>query len=291
MLSKENILMFLLEQDKLWQSETKHEAMRLLKSLYENSPEHRERLVDYVLIGPPLSRGKDSEDDKRYTEHKVFTVLEYLKKQGLELTKRGEKYLEEINEKYPKWKLGRDADIENPIYVGSHKNQFTIEEIHSKAPKEVALMLRDYKGTWERERGDFCNTVGAVCRQYPEWGLELFKHLNDILTELPEDTINHIVWGLRSTDEKEKVAWDLKHIYHLTNIFQEMVTKRPAAGFCMSLPGLLQNWQRTHKAGLDFLGNLLNRLANIFKSFDYEREKKMIRLNGFKGQQITLMVI
>ncbi|MBW2004818.1 MAG: hypothetical protein JRI72_09430 [Deltaproteobacteria bacterium] len=274
MLSKENILSFFLAQDKLWQSETKHEAMRLLKSLYESSPEHRERLVDYVLIGPPLSRGKDSEDDKRYTEHKVFTMLEYLKDQGLELTGRGKEYLESIKLKYPEWKLGRDADIENSIYVGWHKNQFTIEEIYSKLPKEVALMLKDYKGTWERDRSEFCDTVGATCHMYPKWGLELFRHLSNILTELPEDTINHIVWGLRSTDEKEKVAWDLKQIHHLTNIFQEMVAKRPAAGFWTSLPGLLQNWQKTYKVGLDFFGNLLNRLASIFKSFDYEREKK-----------------
>ena len=274
MLSKENILSFLLEQDKLWQSETKHEAMRLLKSLYESSPEHREKLINYILIGPPLSRGKDSEDDKRYTEHKVFTMLEYLKEQGLELTQRGEKYLKEINEKYPKWKLGRDADIENPGYGGWHKNPFTIEDIHSKAPKEVALMLRDYEETWERERGDFCNTVGAVCRQYPEWCLELFDHLNDILTELPEDTINHIIWGLRTTNEKEKVAWNLEQVNRLVNIFQKMVEKRPVAKFWTSLPGLLQNWQKTYKAGLDFFSNLLNRLATIFKSFDYEREKK-----------------
>ena len=66
MLSKDNILNFLLEHDKLWQRETKHEAMRLFKSLYEHSPEYRERLIDYVLTGPPLSRGKVSEDDIKY---------------------------------------------------------------------------------------------------------------------------------------------------------------------------------------------------------------------------------
>lgn len=274
MLSKENILSFLLEQDKLWQSETKHEAMRLLKSLYEYSPEHRGKLIDYVLIGPPLSRGKNSEDDKRYTEHRVFTMLEYLKKQGLELTQRGKKYFEEINKKHPKWKTGSDADIEIPFYVGPHKNPFTIEDIHSKAPKEVALMLKDYKGTRERRRGDFCNTVGAVCRQYPEWCLELFDHLNDVLTELPEDTINHIIWGLRSTNEREKVAWGLKQVHRLVNIFQKMIEKRPVAKFWTSLPGLLQNWQKTYKVEIDFWGNLLDRLASIFKSFDYEREKK-----------------
>ena len=274
MLSKENILTFLLTQDKLWQSETQHEAMRLLKTLYETSPEHRERLVDYVLIGPPLSRGKDSEDDKRYTEHKIFIILKYLQDQGLKLSYGGKKYLEKIKVKHPKWTLDRDADIGKPIYPGWHKNQFTFEEIYSKLPKEVALMLRDYKGTWERDRRDFCETVGATCHMYPKWGLELFYHLNNILTELPEDTINHIVWGLRSTDEKEKVTWDLKQIHHLTNIFQEMVAKRPAAGFWTSLPGLLQNWQKTYKAGLDFFGNLLNILASIFKSFDYERENK-----------------
>ena len=130
MLSKENILTFLLTQDKLWQSETQHEAMRLLKTLYETSPEHRERLVDYVLIGPPLSRGKDSEDDKRYTEHKIFIILKYLQDQGLKLSYGGKKYLEKIKVKHPKWTLDRDADIENPIYPGWHKNQFTFEEIY-----------------------------------------------------------------------------------------------------------------------------------------------------------------
>ena len=274
MLSKENILSFLLEQDKLWQSETKHEAMRLLKSLYESSPEHWDKLIDYILIGPPLSKGKDSEDDKRYTEHKVFTMLEYLQDSELELTSRGKKYIEKIKLKYPKWKSGLDADIENPVHVEWHKNPFTIEDIHSKAPKEAALMLRDYEGTWKRERSDFCNTVGAVCRQYSKWGLELFDHLNDILTELPEDTINHIIWGLQITDEKEKVAWSLKQAHRMVNIFQKMVEKRPDGKFWTSLSDLLQNWQKTYKVGFDFFSNLLNKLAIMFKSFDYERERK-----------------
>lgn len=261
-------------KDKLWQSATQHEAMRLLKTLYETSSEHREKLVDYVLIGPPLSRGKDSEGDKRYTTRKVFNMLEYLKSQGLELTSRGKKYLESIKLTYPEWKSGRDADIDNPVYGVWHKNPFTIEGIHPKTPKEVALMLRDYEGTWERERGDFCNTVGAVCRQYPEWGLELFEYLNDILTELPEDTINHVVWGLRSTDEKGKSAWGLEQVTRLVNIFQKMVEKSPVAESWTSLPGLFQNWQKTYKAELDFFGSLLGSLANVFKSFDYEIKRE-----------------
>ena len=274
MLSKENILNLLLVQDKLWQSETKHEAMRLLKSLYENSPEHRERLVDYVLIGPPLSRGKDSEDDKRYTEHSIFIILRYLQDQDLELTYRGEKYLEKINVKHPKWNLDRDTDIENPVYAGWHENQFTSDEIHSKLPKEIALKLRDYQGTRERNRSDFCETVGTTCHMHPKWGLELFRHLNDILTEFSEETINHIIWGFRSTDEKEKITWNLKQIHHLTNIFQKMVEKRPVAKFWTSLPSLLQSWQQTYKAELDFLYSLRDKLANIFKPFDYEREEQ-----------------
>jgi hypothetical protein len=274
MLSKDNILNFLLEQDKLWQSETKHEAMLLYKSLYKNSPEHRERVVDYVLIGPPLSRGKVSEDDIKYTEHQVFLKLKYLEEQNLELTLSGKKYLEKIKVKYPKWKMGHDADIEAPIHVRRHENLFTIEQIYLKSPNEVALMLRDYKGTWERERSDFCNAVGITCRQYPEWALELFHHLSNIVTELPEDTINPIIWEIRSNDEKEKVTWSLEQIHCLKNILQDMVEKRPVAELWKSVPGLLQSWQKTYKVDLDFLDTFINRLANIFKSFDYEREEK-----------------
>lgn len=274
MLSKDSILNFLLKQDKLWQSETKHEAMRLFKSLYEHSPEYRERLVDYVLTGPPLSRGKVAEDDIKYTEHQIFIKLKYLEQQALELTLSGKKYLENIKVKYPKWNLGRDADIEAPIYVGRHENPFTIEEISLKSPNEVALMLRDYRGTWERERRDFCDAVGVTCRQNPEWTLELFRHLIDIVAQFPDDTVNPIIWRIRSNDEKEKVTWSLEQTRRLKNILQDMVEKRPVAELWTSLPGLLKNWQKTYKADLDSWDVFAKRLANIFKSFDYEREEK-----------------
>ena len=76
MLSKEEILNLLLGQNNLWEEETRHEAMRLYRSLYEKSPELREVLINYVLKGPPTENVK--EDLKDRLEYDVFEILKYL---------------------------------------------------------------------------------------------------------------------------------------------------------------------------------------------------------------------
>ena len=206
MLSKEEILNLLLGQNNLWEEETRHEAMRLYRSLYEKSPELREILINYVLKVPP---GENMENQsKERIENDVFELLVYLEEHGLELTDSGKGRLEEIKKKHPKWKLRSDADISAPFYTEWHKNPFTIEEIYSKKLSEVSKMLKDYKGSWERSRTDFCITVGMTCHQYPDWALELFGCLKNIVKELPADTINPIISALQISNEGDKAAWE-----------------------------------------------------------------------------------
>ena len=152
MLNKDNILSFLLGQDNLWEEETRHEAILLYRSLYEKSPELRDVLINYVLKGPPA---EDIEEDLRdRLEYDVFQILEYLQENGLELTGSAKRRLDEIKIKYPDWKLRRDSDISAPFYTEWHKNPFTVEEIYAMEPSELAKMLKDYEGSWERSRRD-----------------------------------------------------------------------------------------------------------------------------------------
>jgi hypothetical protein len=280
MLSKDNILSFLLGQDNLWDEETKHEAMLLFRSLYEKSPELREVLINYVLKGPPTEDVK--EDSKDRLEYDVFQILEYLQKSGLELTGSGEKRLEEMKIKYPKWKLRRDADISAPFYTEWRKNPFTVEDIYATKPSELAKMLKDYEGSLERSRRDLCITVGITCRQYPDWTLELFSCLRNIIKELPSDTINPIVSGLQLSDESDKGAWDKERGQNLLKILELMISERPEAEFWTSLPSILKNWLKILKIDTDFWGRSAKKLREIFTFFDYQRKKEKIPVEWFQ---------
>ncbi len=280
MLSKDNILSFLLGQHNLWENETRHEAMLLFRSLYEKSPELREVLINYVLKGPSTENVKEDLRDR--LEHDVFQILEYLQESGLELTASGKKRLEEIKIKYPKLKLRPDADISAPFYTEWHKNPFTVEEIYAKKPSELAKMLKDYEGSLERSRRDLCITVGMTCHQYPEWTLELFSCLRNIIKELPSDTINPIISGLQLSDEGDKAAWDKERGQNLLNILEIMISERPEAEFWTGLPSLLKNWLKIIKIDVDFWGKLAKKLVEVFTFFDYQREKEKIPVEWFQ---------
>ena len=280
MLSKDNILTLLLEQDTLWDEETRHEAMLLLRSLYEKSPELREVLIKYVLKGPSTQNVK--EDVKDRLEYDVFQILEYLQESGLELIGSGKKRLEEIKIKYAKWKLRRDADILAPFYTEWHKNPFTVEEIYAKKPSELAKMLKDYEGSLERSRRDLCITVGMTCHQYPDWTLELFSCLRNIILELPSDTINPIISGLQLSDEGDKAAWDKERGQNLLNILEMMISERPVADFWTGLPSILKNWLKILKIDTNSWRNLAKTLVGIFAFFDYQREKEKIPVEWFQ---------
>lgn len=284
MLSKKEIFDLLFEKKNLWKSETRHEAMLLCKSLYSNAPELREEIMRRILLGPSPEKAdaaespEDSERDEELENHKIFTQLKYLEDSGFELTEIGKKRLEEIKNKYPDWRLREDPDIASPSYAGWHRNKFSIEEIYAMAPREVAEMLRDYRGTWERERRDLSEAVGETCRQYPERGLEIFGYLKTIAKELPEDTINPIIWGIQRTNENGRKEWDKKQAHQLLIILEEMIAIRHEAQFWTSLPSLVENWYKIFAVGPDFWGTLAKKMATIFTSFDYEREEKEPRI-------------
>jgi len=280
MLNKDNILSFLLEHDNLWEEETRHEAMLLYRSLYERSPELREVLINYVLKGPPTENVKENLNDR--LEHDVFEILEYLQESGLELTNSGKERLEEIKIKHPKWKLRPNADVSAPFYTEWHKNPFTAEEIYAKKPSELAKMLKDYEGSFERSRRDLCITVGRTCRRYPDWALEIFNSLRSIIKELPSDTINPIISGLQLSDEGDKAAWEKDQAQKLLSIIEIMVSERPEAGFWTGLPSIIKNWLKILKIDTDFLTKLAKKLVGIFTFFDFQREKKKIPVEWFQ---------
>lgn len=280
MLSKNKILSLLLEHDNLWENETRHEAMLLYKSLYEKYPESREVLIDHVLKGPPAENVE--EDLKERLKYDVFELLEYLQESGLELTNSGTRQLEEMKNNYPKWKLSRDADISAPFHIGRHENPFTVEEIHSKKPSEVSEILKSYEGSWERSRSDLCRTVGMTCHQYPDWALELFSCLKNIIKELPTDTINPIISGLQLSEEGDKAVWDKERGQNLLNIIEMMISERPDAEFWTGLPSILKNWLKILKIDTNSWRKLAKKLVGIFAFFDYQREKEKIPVEWFQ---------
>lgn len=280
MLSKDKILSLLLEKNDLWESETKHEAILLFKTLYEKSPELREVIINHVLKGPPRENVK--EDLKGSREYDIFELLEYLREAGLELTESGKSQLEQIKRTYPNWKLSPNADISSPMHVGWHENPFTVEEIYSKKPREVAEMLRNYKDSWERSRWDLGRTVGATCRQHADWAIELFGCLRDILNDLPADRINPIILGLQLSDSGDEADWDNERTHNLLNVLEIMVSERPEAEFWTGLPSFLKNWAKVLKINANLWLNLGKKLTEIFACFDYRREEEKLPIEWFQ---------
>lgn len=278
MLSKEEILNLLLEGDNLWENETRHEAMLLYRSLYAKFPELREMIINHILERPPTGEDKRA---KEAHEYDVFELLEYLQAGGLELTNSGIKRLEQIKESYPKWKLSPDADIVGAFHVGWHRSSFTVEGIYSKKPNEVAEMLRDYKGSWEESRWDFCRTVGMTCLQHPDWALEVFRSLKHIVGELPADTTNSVISSLQLTEGSE-AAWNKKHAESFLCLLESMIRERPEAEFWTGLPSLLKNWHKVIRIEVDLWINLSQILIELFKSFDYERDKEKVPEEWFQ---------
>ncbi len=280
MLSKDNILSLLLERDNLWKEETRHEAMLLLRSLYAKSPELREGIINYILKGPPTENVKEDLEDR--LEYDVFQILEYLQASGLELTDSGKKRLDEIKIKYPKWELRPDADISAPFYTEWHKNPFTVEEIYAIEPSELAKMIKDYEGSLERSRRDLLITVGMTCHQYPDWALERFSFLRNIVKELPPDTIDPIISGFQLSDEGDKAAWDKERGQNLLKSLEMMISERPDPGFWTSLPSILKNWLKILKIDSDSWTKLAKKLVEIFTFFDYQREKEKIPVEWYQ---------
>jgi hypothetical protein len=72
-----------------------------------------------------------------------------------------------------------------------------------------------------------------ACHQYPDWALELFGCLRNIIKELPTDTINSFISGLRLPDEGDKAAWDKDRGHTLLNLLEIMISERPEAEFSL----------------------------------------------------------
>jgi len=271
--SKKEILNLLLETGYLWEDETRHEAMLLYKSLYANVPDIRDTIIDYVLKGPPQINISDERRSQDWKGHEIFELLAYLQENDLPLTDKAEKFLKEIRQNHPDWRLPADADIASPMYTEWHRNPYTIDDIHSKSPSEVAKMLEDHKKTLGSNLRDFSETVGLTCREYPEWCLEFFEYLRKIVNSLPKDMMELLMWGMRLTEEGNKTKWDVDSIKQLMSILDDMLEERPDAEFWKSFPRLIESWQKKFKTGPVLWGKIARRLSNIYTSFDYQGEQ------------------
>ena len=268
MSSKRDALKILTNENILWRYETKHEASLLYKTLYEKAPELRESIVDHVLKGRPRRKDEKQLEYELQVEYKIYDLLNYLKKANLPLTEKGLKRLAAINKKHPDLEYDPEEMDGSGVKVLQHQNEFSIEEIYKKSPKELGDLLKG-----EQANRDLFETIGATCAQYPDWCIATLEYLKEIVTELPQAAMNFILWGLRvDKDENGSVTED--HIKQLLKLLKIMTDKRPEGSFWSSLPTTLEIWVEKYNLNIDHWHDLTEKLMEIFKNFDFEREAK-----------------
>jgi len=232
-------------------------------------------ITNYILNGPPRKQYRDEESYKQDAELSIFRLLSYIESNDLPLTKVAREHLEEIKRRNPDLRLPKDADLAAAeVEVEWGRSEFTIEEILKKQPKEVARLLKEYEGHWERSRRDLCEIVGKACRRNSNWCLQLLGEIKESVTELPDDSLNPIMWGLRSKERGEEETWKIEHVKKLFVLLEKMIDERPEAKFLDGLASLVESWEKDLDLGLDLWGNLTRRLSVIFATFDYERAEE-----------------
>jgi len=273
MFSKREAFRILTEEHILWRYETKHEALLLYKALYERASELREPILEYILKGRPQREDENQQEYKLKMDYKIYDFLKYLESANLPLTENGLKRLAEIKRKHPDLEYDPD-DMRRPkVQVRQHQNEFSVEEIYTKSPKELGDLLKTHEETFERSYRDLCEIIGASCAQHPDWCVERLEYFTEIVTELPQEAMNYILWGLR-VDKNEKKPWTDVHIMDLLRILRVLIDKRPDGNFWHSLPNTLENWYEKYHLNLDYWHDLSEKLIEIFKDFDFERGKE-----------------
>lgn len=106
----------------LWSVEVEREAMRLLVTLAAQLDKLMlEELEEAILAGPPRTMFKDDIEPEHWTmisDREIWLRLAKIEQTGAVLGRAGQKRLDALSARHPKWKLAADQSDEFPFWMG-----------------------------------------------------------------------------------------------------------------------------------------------------------------------------
>ncbi len=266
---KEALACLLGDRKILWRTETRHEAVLLMGSIYKKAPEQRETIVEYVLAGPETDNSKGDIDR---TEALHFEFLSFLESLGVGLPDLGSKRLTEIRDRHAKWRPSKYPGMSHWTETGWVGKRVSGADILSLPPSEAIGRLRDSQDTWDSTRRDIAEAVGVALAGNWAWGSEALRFLGKELHKFSAEQVNPIWWGTRTAITENSKALSIDEIRELIRAVEELIGIRRDPAIWASVPSFLQ--QLVEKTGLEVeeWNKLAIDLSRLFLNYDYERE-------------------
>ena len=217
----ENWIESLLRNDAqdLWNIHLKREVLRLLVKRGSILKESQKRLLQKALLkGPSNFKGS-----KEALDHIKWTYLSKLQSSGVQLSKKGESFLNKIRKNYPSWILAPDESNEFAIWYPS------VTAIDTKTPISAMPNTKDEIHQWLLSQflvGNYAEEFDREVRAINQWREICAKHLIKAAK---------VAWETfpRLNSERARTAWtnlfdvasDKKCIKHSWKIFSGKVAE------------------------------------------------------------------
>ena len=144
----------------LWQRETQHEAMLLMRALYTNDVEAREKIVTAVLEGPPqeLLSGEVEHE----AERELFEMLSFLESsEHVVLPAEAQKILSTLRGTHPEWRPRPYPGLSIWIEPGSVRKEVGVDEINSIKPADLPEKIVGFQETGKHLAVNFARQLGS----------------------------------------------------------------------------------------------------------------------------------
>jgi hypothetical protein len=258
------------KESALWRSETRHEAMLLMRALYKTDVGSRQKIIAAILLGPPTPSSQEEKNHE--VEAHVFEVLAFLESEGLPLTAEAQEKLAAIRDQHPKWTSRKYPGMSVWFESGWVDKTITVDDVKLLAPGDVPNKIINFEEEWNRSRRDLCEAIGVEIAHNPQWGLRVLVELKLNVQNLPEDSINPILWGIRATITDNTNKLDNESLVIFLETTGSMIKERPIPSMWSSLPSVLRDLVGKLKVPIGSLSPLGFFLASVFQTFDYERD-------------------
>ena len=276
MIDRAHVLETLFGQRKrLWQRETRHEAMLLMKAVYANDAGARDKIVTAILEGPPqeLLTGEVEHE----AERESFEMLSFLESsEHITLPPEAREKLLTLREQHPEWRPGPYPGLSIWIDSSMGRKNVGVGDVKSIKPTDVPERIVDFQDSWEISRREFCEAIGVAISREPNWGVQVLDTVAVKIAALPPDATNPILWGIRATLTDNSTKLGKEHVIGLLNRLDCMIESRPDPNMWSSLPSLMRPLISRYNLTVADWKDLGFRLASIFEAFDYERSDETV---------------
>lgn len=260
MYKTEEIMNILFDRKFFWDREAFHEAKILFIGFYESHSELRELLIDKIIEKSVYTSQLD--DDKKIgIEFQQFDTLATLNQNGIPIFNNGTTLLKSLIKKHPDW---APKPKDNITEIEANKKDFNI-----MTPIEI------YRNLVSEKEDDFFikrqskEMIGIRCSKDFEFCINLFKIIEDGITEFPINIMAPIIWGLTPQADQKELVWSEDQLDQFAIILDKLIEKRPIAELWHSLPSLLERIYYISKRGPLDWKSLFIRISELLIDFEH----------------------